>query len=142
MAQIAAAEGLPYAKRTHWYNSVPAHEAALWADEQGQGEEFRRAVYRAYFADGLNIGSTDVLAGLAENLRLHAPALRAALSEDRYRQGVEDQFEIARANGITGVPTYVAGGYYMVGAQPDEMFRKLIETVLSESPPFEVTPGS
>ena len=54
---------------------------------------------------------------------------------------MEDQFEFARANGITGVPTYVAGDYYMVGAQPNETFRKLIEAALSGPVPEETSPA-
>ena len=130
--QVAAAEGLAYGQRTHWYNSVPAHEAALWADENGDGEAFRRAVYRAYFADGLNIGSSDVLAGLADGLGLDARDVRPALAEGRYRERVNRQFEFARAAGVTGVPTYVAGRYIVVGAQPYEVFCRLIETSQAE----------
>jgi predicted DsbA family dithiol-disulfide isomerase len=130
--QVARAEGLEYGERTHWYNSVPAHEAALWADEHGDGEAFRRAVYRAYFADGLNIGSTDVLADLANGLGLDTVDLRSAMEEGRYRGRVNQQFEFAREAGVTGVPTYIAGRYLVVGAQPLEVFRKLVETAQAE----------
>jgi predicted DsbA family dithiol-disulfide isomerase len=130
--QAADEEGLPHSKRTHWYNSVPAHEAAQWADALGEGESFRRAVYRAYFADTLNIASSDVLAGLADSLSLESGDLRAALAEGRYRSRVEEQFEQARSMNITGVPAYVAGRYLMVGAQPYDFFRRLIETVRAE----------
>jgi predicted DsbA family dithiol-disulfide isomerase len=131
--QAADAEGLPHVVRSHWYNSEPAHEAALWADDHEAGEPFRHAVYRAYFAEGANIGSPDVLVGLAEHLGLAAPPdLRAALAEGRYRERVAEQFERARALGITGVPSYVAGNYVMVGAQPYEVFRQFIETVQAE----------
>ena len=132
MEQIANAEGLPYATRTHWYNSVPAHEAALWADEHGDGEAFRRSVYRAYFVDGLNIGSADVLAGLVDALELDSGDLRSALAEERYRDRVNQQFEFARAAGVTGVPTYLAGRYIMVGAQPYDVFERLIQTSRAE----------
>jgi predicted DsbA family dithiol-disulfide isomerase len=128
----ADAEGLPHGPRTHWYNSTPAHEAALWADEHADGDAFRRAVYRAYFVDNLNIGSADVLTALADTLRLGSPALRTALEEGQYRDRVQEQFEYARAAGITGVPAYVAGRYLMVGAQPYEVFQQLIETAGSE----------
>ena len=132
--QAADAEGLPHSPRTHWYNSVPAHEASLWADAQGKGEDFRRAVYRAYFVDTLNIASTDVLIGLAESLGVSSSTadLREALAECRYRSAVEDQFNRARTLGITGVPAYVAGNYLMVGAQPYEVFCQLIETAQTE----------
>ena len=129
---VARAEGLTYAARTRWYNSVPAHEAAVWADQHGKGEDFRRAVYRAYFADLLNIGSTDVLAGIAETVGLNPAGLRDALTDGRYRDEVTRQFEYARENGITGVPAYVAGRYVMVGAQPYDTFRQLIEAAQTQ----------
>ena len=126
--QVARAEGLRYQRRTHWYNSVPAHEAAVWADERGQGEVFRRAVYRAYFADLLNIGAPSVLAGLADDLGLDGADLRVALEEGRHHDEVQQQFAYARELGITGVPAYIAGQYLMVGAQPLEVYRQLIES--------------
>lgn len=131
--QVANAEGLAYGHRTHWYNSVPAHEAALWADAHGDGEAFRRDVFRAYFADGLNIGSTDVLAAIADGVNLDSGRLREALSLGSYRARVNEQFDFARTAGVTGVPTYIAGRYMMVGAQPVDMFRKLIETAQAEA---------
>ena len=130
--QAADAEGLPHAPRTHWYNSTPAHEAALWADEHADGDAFRRAVYRAYFVDTLNIGSTDVLCGLADASGIASQDLRAALDEGRYRDRVLEQFDYARSVGITGVPSYVAGRYVMVGAQPYEVFQRLIEVAGSQ----------
>ena len=138
--QVANAEGLDYSARTHWYNSLPAHEAALWADANADGEAFRRAVYRAYFVDGLNIGSAEVLAELASGLGFNAEALRTALADKTYADKVQEQFEFARQVGVTGVPTYVAGRYSMVGAQPYQIFEKLIETAESEDAPQAPSP--
>ena len=138
--QVANADGLEYAARSHWYNSVPAHEAALWADANADGEAFRRAVYRAYFVDGLNIGSADVLAELASGLGFNADELRKALADKTYADKVQEQFEFARQVGVTGVPTYVAGRYSMVGAQPYDTFEKLIETARSEGEPEAPSP--
>jgi predicted DsbA family dithiol-disulfide isomerase len=133
--QVAAAAGLPYGQRTHWYDSLPAHEAALWGDAQdagARGEELRRAIYRAYFVDDLNIGAPDILARLADGVGLDGEALRAALADGQYRDAVREQFEIARSIGVTGVPAYVAGKYLMIGAQPVEVYRQLIETALRD----------
>jgi predicted DsbA family dithiol-disulfide isomerase len=140
MEQIASAEGLAYGQRTHWYNSFPAHEAALWADQHGDGEAFRRSIYRAYFADGLNIGSTELLVGFADALNLDSGDLRSALVEGRYRSRVNEQFEFARGAGVTGVPAYIAGRYMMVGAQPYEVFCKLVEAAQAEGEGESVSP--
>jgi predicted DsbA family dithiol-disulfide isomerase len=138
--QVAAAEGLDYGQRSHWYNSEPAHQAALWADEHGDGEAFRRRVYRAYFAEDLNIGATEVLASIASALDMDAEDLRTALAESRYRERVQQQFEFARQAGVTGVPAYLAGRYMMVGAQPYDVFRQLIETADSEAETLTPSP--
>ena len=45
---------------------------------------------------------------------------------------LDEQFEFARTAGITGVPAYIAGRYVMVGAQPYEVYRQLIETSQAE----------
>jgi predicted DsbA family dithiol-disulfide isomerase len=131
--QVAQAENLPYGIRTHWYNSGPAHQAAIWADAQeGGGEAFRRAVYRAYFAEDLNIASTEVLTRIAAQLELDTEDLKKALAEERYREEVERQFQLAREVGVNAVPAYVAGKYLLVGAQPLEVYRQLIETAQAE----------
>ena len=126
-AEAAAAEGLEVGERKHWYDSEPAHEAALWVDAQGgDGAAFRKAVFRAYFVEDRNIGSADVLAEIAEGLELDGEDLRAALSSGRYRENVEQEFEEARQIGVTAVPTFVSGKYAIVGAHPFSSFEKLM----------------
>ena len=126
-ARLADEAGLEHGTRSHWYNSTPAHEAAEWANEHGAGDAFRKGIYRAYFVLDQNIGSADVLAGIAQDLGLDADDLRAALSDGRYRERVEAQYEQARAVGVTAVPTFVAEGYALVGAHPYDNFHRLME---------------
>ncbi len=125
----AEAEGLEVGERKHWYDSRPAHEAALWAAAQGKGDAFRKAIYRAYFVEDRNIGSPDVLAELAAEQGLAAADLRKALGERHYRAEVEAQYEEARQIGVTAVPTFVADGKALVGAYPYEMFEKLMAMI-------------
>ena len=131
-AQVASAEGLSYGPRSHWYNSGPAHQAALWADQHGNGEEFRRAIYQAYFAEDANIADTEVLASIAARVNLNPDELRQALKDERFKPEVQRQFEFAREVGVNAVPAYVAGRYLLVGAQPLEVYRQLIETAQAE----------
>jgi predicted DsbA family dithiol-disulfide isomerase len=128
-AEAAAKEGLEVGERSHWYNSMPAHEAALWADEKGQGAAFRKGVFRAYFVANSNIASPDLLAEIATGLGLDAAELRSALEAGTYRKQVEQEYEEARQIGVTAVPTFVAGRYAIVGAHPYESFEKLMEAM-------------
>jgi predicted DsbA family dithiol-disulfide isomerase len=99
----------------------------VWAAALGQADALKRAIFIAYFVHDKNIGSADVLAGLADELGLDGADLRAALAEGRHRAEVQAQYDEARAIGVTAVPTFVAEGYALVGAHPIENMRKLME---------------
>ncbi len=62
LKRVAREEGLPLGDRRRTYNSRLAQELGKWAEEKGRGEDFHAAVFRAYFADGKNIGKQQVLA--------------------------------------------------------------------------------
>jgi predicted DsbA family dithiol-disulfide isomerase len=124
--RLADEAGLEYGPRDHWYDAQPAHEATVWAEHLGQADGMKRAIFRAYFVQDRNIGSPDVLAELAEGLGLDGADLRAALAEGRHRAEVAEQYAEAREIGVTAVPTFVAGGYALVGAHPLENLRKLL----------------
>jgi len=66
LRRVAEAEGLPLGRRKMTYNSRLAQELGKWAEKKGKGEEFHRATFHAYFADGLNIATTTVLLQLAD----------------------------------------------------------------------------
>jgi predicted DsbA family dithiol-disulfide isomerase len=127
--RLADEAGLPYGPRAHWYDSKPAHQAYLWAEERGVGDAFKRKLFEAYFVGDKNIASSDLLAGIAAELGLDGDDLRAALAEGRYRTQVESEYEEARQVGVTAVPTFVAGGYALVGAPPLENLRRLMDHV-------------
>ena len=61
MKERMDAEGLPYGKRTHSYNSRLAQELGKWADTLDDGEKLHEALYKAYFVESKNIGEVDVL---------------------------------------------------------------------------------
>ena len=56
LKQAAQEAGLPFSDRTMTYNSRLAQELAKWAESEDRGDEFHRAVFRAYFVQGTNIG--------------------------------------------------------------------------------------
>ena len=72
LLQVAAAEGLPLTTQSRTYNSRLAQELGKWAEEQGRGEQFHHAVYRAYFVDGVNIAQRDELVRIAVTAGLAA----------------------------------------------------------------------
>jgi len=122
-------EGLPYGKRTHTYNSRLAQEVGKWADTQPGGEAIHDALYRAYFVDARNIGDPAVLVEVAEAVGLSGDDVREVIDSRSMQAAVDADWAKSRQYGVTGVPTFVAGGYGVVGAQPYEMLAQLVEKV-------------
>jgi len=125
MAELMRAEGLPYGKRTHTYNSRLAQELGKWADTQ-EAETIHDALYRAYFVEGRNISDRDELIRLAQSVGLPADDAGVVLHERPYRQAVDTDWAKSARYGITGVPTFVAGTKIVVGAQPYEVLEQLV----------------
>ena len=120
------AEGLPYGARTHTYNSRLAQELAKWAETKPGGEAIHDALFKAYFADGRNIGDPAVLVDVARSVGLPADEAADVLTERRYRAAVDADWAKSREYGVTGVPTFVAGARRVVGAQPYEALVQLV----------------
>ena len=128
MKGLMDAEGLPYGQRTHTYNSRLAQELGKWADTQTGGGSIHDLLYKAYFIDGRNIGDGDVLVELAQKAGLDGEAARLVLTERTFKAAVDEDWEWSRSVGVTGVPTFVAGRSGVVGAQPYEVLKQLLET--------------
>ena len=49
------------------------------------------------------------------------------LTNRTFQQAVDEDWSRSNGMGVTGVPTYVAAGYGVVGAQPYEVLVQLME---------------
>ena len=121
------------------YNSRLAQELSKWAEEKGKGDEITDALFRAYFVDVRNIGKTDVLAEIADEKGLPADEATDVLLSRKYKDAVDDDWRRCAAYGVNAVPTFLAGKYLMVGAQPYEELQRLIEHVVKS--PSDQTAG-
>jgi predicted DsbA family dithiol-disulfide isomerase len=127
MKRLMDEEGLPYGRRTHTYNSRLAQELGKWADTQPGGEALHDALYKAYFVDARNIGDPGVLIEIAQSVGLPADEAQAVLAERRFKDAVDADWAKSHRYGVTGVPTFVAGRYGVVGAQPYEVLEQLLD---------------
>jgi predicted DsbA family dithiol-disulfide isomerase len=123
------AEGLPYGRRTHTYNSRLAQELGKWAETVEGGEAIHDALFRAYFVDSRNIGDPEVLLDIVEKAGLPVEDAREVLASRSFSAEIDADWEKSGRYGVTGVPTYVAGGYGVVGAQPYEVLEQLMKEV-------------
>jgi predicted DsbA family dithiol-disulfide isomerase len=126
-------EGLPYsAERNMSYNSRRAQELSKWAEGKGKADEIHDALFRAYFVDVKNIGKTEVLATIAEENGLPADEATDVLLSGSFKEAVDNDWRRCAAYGVNAVPTFLAGKYLMVGAQPYEELERLIQHVMKE----------
>ena len=127
MKGLMADEGLPYGERSHTYNSRLAQELGKWADTEPGGGAIHDALFKAYFVDALNIGDPEVLVSIAESIGLSADKARDVLQNRSLGAAIDADWTKSRQIGVTGVPTFVAGGYGVVGAQSYETLCALLE---------------
>lgn len=63
---------------------------------------------------------------VAERAGLPAGEAREVVTERRFRDAVDFDWRRSRELGVTAVPTFVAGGRGVVGAQPYEVLERLV----------------
>lgn len=122
LRRLMAEEGLPYGHRTMTFNSRMAQELSLWAEWQPGGQRVHDALFRAYFADSVNLSDPQLLLGIVEVMGLDVDDARDSLKSGRYAPMLDQQWAHAKQSGIRGVPTFLVGELGVVGAQPyDEL---------------------
>ena len=122
------AEGLPYNVERRWsYNSRLAQELTKWAETKGKAEQIANALFRAYFVDVKNIGKRELLAKIAEENDLPEDEATDVLLSRSFKELVDEDWRRCAAIGVNAVPTFLAGRYLMVGAQPYEELERLVE---------------
>jgi predicted DsbA family dithiol-disulfide isomerase len=127
LQQVADEEGLPFGKRTKTYNSRLAQELSKWAEFKGKGDEFHATVFKAYFAEGKNIGLIETLIEVAQSIGLPGKDAQTMLETRAYREAVDKDWSRSRLMGVTAVPTFVVNQQAIVGAQPFEVLDQFLK---------------
>ncbi len=108
-------------------NTADAHRVALWAQEQGRGDELLEALFAGYFEQAEPIFTAADLAPFAVQAGLDPAAMEAMLDTDAYRGEVADDQRLAAAMGASGVPFFVFDRKVGVaGAQPIEVLAEAL----------------
>ena len=114
-------------------NSRPALIADKYAESQGKGETFHKAVMEAYWQQAHSIEDTNVLKEIAGHVGLNTENFEAVLKDPVYDAEVSSDIELAHEYRLDGVPALVfAEKYLVVGAQPYDTLKQVIEKVQEE----------
>lgn len=129
IAQAAADAGLDldFARIARTPNTLDAHRLIEWARAEGCQTRVVAELFRRYFRAGEDISAPDTLADAAAAAGMDPGVVRRLLAGDNDRERVREEDAAARAMGVSGVPTFILGGRYVVtGAQPPELWTRLI----------------
>jgi predicted DsbA family dithiol-disulfide isomerase len=131
-----AAEGLEFRfDRALTANTFDAHRAIGRAARNGNDRALERALFDAYFRDGLDVSDRGVLADAAARAGEDRAEMLAYLES---RDGVAEltgELEMAGALGITAVPTFVFNDRFAIpGAVDVATFGKIFEQMQAVPP--------
>ena len=103
--------GLPFRRPDPFpQSSLMASRVALLGLGESWGEEFCRAVFRAEFADGRNIGEPAVVVEVLRALEIAPEPILARAQGDDIKASLRAQTEEAQRLGLFGAPSFVADG--------------------------------
>lgn len=114
-------------------NTVKAHRLIRFASERGAADPLVERLFTGYFYEGVDIGDTDRLADLAEEVDLARDEVLAFLDGSEATADVLAETRFAYENGINGVPCFIFNRHYaLAGAQEPEAFFPLFELARNE----------
>lgn len=124
LVEVAALDGLEFRfDRARPGNTFAAHRLLQLALEKGCQHELVGAFMDGYFRDGLAVGDSAELAGVATDVGLSARDVETALESDLYANAVRADEARAQRLEITGVPfVLIEGRFAIPGAQTIERF--------------------
>jgi predicted DsbA family dithiol-disulfide isomerase len=100
-------------------------EASEFAKEQGMFDQFHRALFQAYFSQGMDIGNFEVLTQIGHESGLDRDSLAQSLQTAKYRPRIEHMRKEATRLGVNAAPTFIIQDRdRIVGAQPIDVFKK------------------
>ena len=116
-------------RRRRMLNTFDAHRLLHWAGLSGQQAQLalKHALLRAYFTEGSDVSSTEVLVGLAQDTGLDGARARDVLASGEYTDAVRAQERFYQEQGITAVPSVIFNDRHLLqGGQPVETFENAL----------------
>ncbi|MHA1473022.1 MAG: DsbA family oxidoreductase, partial [Promethearchaeota archaeon] len=115
-------------------DKLPNSRLALYLSEfarkKGKFEEFHKLVFDSYWKEGKDIGDQTLLLALAESVGLNKKEILDYINSEEPKSELAKSLRDLRQYGINGVPTFIIGDNVVVGAQPYDVFKKVIENTL------------
>ncbi|MBO9410582.1 MULTISPECIES: DsbA family oxidoreductase [unclassified Ruegeria] len=114
-------------------NTLDAHRLIHWAGIEGKQTQAVDALFDAYFVQTRDIGDHEVLADIADTIGMDAAVVLKLLKSDADREDISKRDSHSRQMGVNSVPTFIVANQHAVpGAQPPEMWERVIADIMSQ----------
>ena len=114
-------------------NTMHAHRLLQLAKTKELSNEAEGILFKAYFTDGVDIGSLEALKSLGLTIGLEEADLDRVLNSDEFSYEVNQDIREGANIGVQGVPFFVFNRRYGIsGAQPVDAFLETINKAFSE----------
>ena len=130
IAQAAAEAGLDvdFSRIGRTPSTLDAHRLIRWARIEGLQQRVVDILFRRYFTEGQDISDRKILADAAEEAGLDRDLVERLLESEADREEVRAEDAAARDIGVSGVPTFLIDGKYVVqGAQEPDLWARVID---------------
>ena len=121
-------------KRNRIYNTFDAHRLLHWAELEGKQTALKKAFLKAYFTDGQDPSSHEVLVRYAADAGLDAAKAREVLESGAYADDVREREAYYQERGIHSVPAIIIDDKHLIqGGQPPELFEQALRQIASQA---------
>jgi predicted DsbA family dithiol-disulfide isomerase len=110
-------------------NTLDAHRLIHWAGPRQQKKAVN-LLFEDYFINGNDISEKKILIDIAKKIGLNPDDFNQLLSSDEDKENIYQRIKNASDKGVNGVPCFIVNNTYVLqGAQPTELWLKVIEEV-------------
>lgn len=123
-----------WSPESRMWNTFVTHQVLDFALSQGKQHPLKMALFDAHFTDQRNVSDRDVLIDVAQSVGLDAADVARVIDSGELADTVREKQQFWTSRGISGVPSMVFAGKYLVtGAQGADNYVQILQQAAHEA---------
>lgn len=114
-------------------NAFPAAEASMCAGAQGRFWQMHDALFRTQASWSEQATTVTMFDSLAASAGVKLPAFQQCMRDHVMRGLVQQDMDRGTESGVRSTPTFFVGDTAILGAQPVEVFRRVLDTAIARA---------
>jgi predicted DsbA family dithiol-disulfide isomerase len=120
--------------KSQMWNTFITHQLLEFALSEGKQHQLKLALFEAHFTDQRDLSQTDVLVDIAATVGLDTDNAKRIIESGELGAITREKQQYWQARGITGVPSMIFGGKYLVtGAQGVAAYTDILTRTAAEA---------